>query len=197
MKETQPVANHTPLTEEHIRSHAIGELAPPSCQIVIVDYDQQWPELFVREADRIRAVLGRRALRIEHVGSTSVPGLVAKPVIDALLTVTDSGDEDAYLPSLEAAGYLLRIRESNWYEHRMFNGPDTEINLHVFSSECPEIDRMLTFRDWLRVDAADRDVYARAKLALAQKKWKSVQDYADAKTSVIEEIIARAQSDRK
>lgn len=197
MKETQPVANHPPLTEELIRSRAIPELTPLSRQILIVDYDPQWPELFAREADRVRAVLGPRALRIEHVGSTSVPGLVAKPVIDVLLVITDSVEEHGYVPALEAAGYLLRIRESNWYEHRMFNGPDTEINLHVFSSGCPEIDRMLMFRDWLRANAADRDLYARAKVALAQREWKSVQNYADAKTVVIEEVIARAETERK
>ena len=162
-------------------------------RILIVDYDPQWPELFAREADRIRAVLGSRALRIEHAGSTSVPGLVAKPIIDMLLVVNDSADEDMYVPALEAAGYVLRIRETNWYEHRMFKGPDTEINLHVFSSGCPEIDRMLMFRDWLRSNAADRDLYARTKLALAQKEWKYVQNYADAKTVVIEEIKTHTQ----
>ena len=122
-----------------------------------------------------------------------MPGLVAKPIIDMLLVVTDSADEDAYVPAMEAAGYVLRIREANWYEHRMFKGPDTEINLHVFSRGCPEIDRMLMFRDWLRRNAADRDLYARTKLALARKEWKYVQNYADAKTIVIEEIIARAR----
>jgi GrpB-like predicted nucleotidyltransferase (UPF0157 family) len=195
-KETQPV-NNLPLTEEDIRTHTVGELKPLSGQIRIVDYDPQWPKLFEREADRIRAALGRRALRIEHTGSTSVPGLVAKPIIDVLLVVTNSGNEDSYLPALEAAGYLLRIRETNWFEHRMFNAPDTEMNLHVFSSGCPEIDRMLTFRDWLRSHAADRDLYARTKLALVQKEWKYVQNYADAKTAVIEEIIARARIERK
>ena len=79
-----------------------------------------------------------------------MPGLVAKPIIDMLLVVIDSADEDAYVRNLVAAGYVLRIRETNWFEHRMFNGPDTEINLHVFSSGCPEIDRMLMFRDWLQ-----------------------------------------------
>jgi GrpB-like predicted nucleotidyltransferase (UPF0157 family) len=131
-------------------------------------------------------------LQIEHIGSTSVPGLVAKPIIDMLLVVTDSADEATYVPTLEAAGYVLRIRETNWYEHRMFKGPDTEINLHVFSSGCPEIDRVLMFRDWLRRHAADRDLYARTKQTLAQKEWKYVQNYADAKTAVIEEILARA-----
>ena len=122
-----------------------------------------------------------------------MPGLAAKPIIDMLLVVADSADEEAYVPAMEAAGYSLRIRETDWYEHRMFKGPDTDINLHVFSPGCPEIDRMLIFRDWLRSHAADRDLYARTKLALAQKEWKYVQNYADAKTAVIEEIIARAR----
>ena len=196
-KETQALDNRSPLTEEQIRTHTIGELQPLSCGILIVDYDPQWPELFRHEADKIRGVLGGRALRIEHTGSTSVPRLAAKPIIDMLLVVTDSADEDKYVPALEGAGYVLRIREANWHEHRMFKGPDTEINLHVFSSGCPEIDRILVFRDWLRSNAADRDLYARTKLALAQKEWKYVQNYADAKTAVIEEIIARAHLDRK
>lgn len=115
-------------------------------------------------------------------------------MIDVILAVADSADEDAYAPSLESAGYLLRIREPGWYEHRMFQGPDTETNLHVFSSGCPEIARMLAFRDWLRGNAGDRDVYARTKLALAEKEWNDVQDYANAKTAVIEEILARASS---
>jgi len=164
-----------------------------SNRILIVNYDPQWPELFRREADRIRAVLGSRALRIEHTGSTSVPGLVAKPIIDMLLVVTDSAEEEMYVPALEASGYVLRIRETDWHEHRMFTGPDTKVNLHVFSSGCPEIDRMLMFRDWLRRNAADQDLYARTKLALAQQEWKYVQNYADAKTVVIEEIMARAR----
>lgn len=191
-KETKPLANRLPLTDEQIRTHTIGALKPLSSRILIVDYDPQWPELFGREAVRIRAALGDRALRIEHTGSTAVPALVAKPIIDMLLVVIDSADEDAYVLDLVAAGYVLRIRETNWFEHRMFNGPDTEINLHVFSSGCPEIDRMLMFRDWLRSNAADRDLYARNKLALARQEWKYVQNYADAKTVVIEEIIARA-----
>src|SRR5262245_26198257 len=139
-----------PLTEEQIRKYTIGEPEPLSGRILIVDYNPQWPELFKREADRIRAVLGDRALRIEHTGSTAVPGLAAKPIIDVLLVVSDSGVEDSYVPALEAAGYVLRIRENDWFKHRMFKGPDTEINLHVFSLGCPEIDRMLMFRDWLR-----------------------------------------------
>jgi len=107
------------------------------------------------------------------------------------LVVADSAQEDAYAPALETAGYVLRIREPNWWEHRMFKGPDTDINLHVFSSGCPEIDRMLTFRDWLRSNAADRELYGRTKMALSEKRWRYVQNYADAKAAVIEEIMAR------
>ena len=197
MKEAQTLDNRRPRTEEEIRAHTIGELKPLSSRILIVDYDPQWPRLFVREANRIRSALGRRVLRIEHAGSTSVPGLAAKPIIDILLVVADSAKEDAYAPALEAAGYVLRIREPDWYEHRMLKGPDTDINLHVFSSGCPEIDRMLMFRDWLRSNAADRDLYARTKLALARKEWRHVQNYADAKTVIIEEILARVRVGRK
>jgi len=167
-----------------------------SSRISVEDYDPRWPELYAREAGRIRSVLGSRALRIEHCGSTSVPGLAAKPIVDLLLVVADSAAEEAYAPALEAAGYALRIREPGWHEHRMFKGPDTDINLHVFSSGCPEIGRMLMFRDWLRGNAGDRDLYARAKRALARKEWNDVQDYADAKTAVVEEIIARMNADR-
>jgi len=196
-KDPQASNDRTPLTEQQIRNCTIGELQPLSKRILIVDYDPRWPELFQREADRIRAALGPRAVRIEHTGSTSVPGLAAKPIIDIVLVVADAADEDDYAPPLQAAGYALRIREADWYEHRMFKGPDTDINLHVFSTGCEEIDRMLLFRDWLRSNAADRDLYARTKLALAQNEWKYVQNYADAKTAIIDEIIGRARCARK
>jgi GrpB-like predicted nucleotidyltransferase (UPF0157 family) len=195
--EIQGPAKPKPLTEEQIRSHTVGEPAPLSSLIPIADYDPQWPDLFQREAQRIQTALGCRALQIDHVGSTSVPGLAAKPIVDILLVVAASANEGEYLPILESAGYVLRIRETDWYEHRMFKGPDTDINLHVFSPGCPEIDRMLLFRDWLRTNAMDRELYARAKLALAAREWKYVQNYADAKTSVVEEIIARASAARK
>jgi GrpB-like predicted nucleotidyltransferase (UPF0157 family) len=168
-------------------------MRPLSSKIVIADYDPAWPAIFEREASRIREALGDRALRVEHTGSTSVPGLAAKPIIDILLLVADSADERAYAPALQNAGYILRIREPEWHEHRMFKGPDTPVNLHVFSSGCSEIGRVLLFRNWLRSNAADRDLYARAKRALAQRDWQSVDDYAHAKTAVIEEIIERAR----
>ncbi|TMK78147.1 MAG: GrpB family protein [Actinobacteria bacterium] len=189
-------ADEDAMREDEIRAATIGELRPLIEPIELADYDPAWPELFQREADRIRAALGDRALQIEHIGSTSVPGLAAKPIIDIVLVVPDSSDEEAYVPAMEAAGYVLRIREPDWYEHRVFKGPDTTVNLHVFSRECPEIDRMLLFRDWLRSNDSDRELYERTKRELAEKDWKYVQNYADAKTAVVEEIIARAQSSR-
>jgi GrpB-like predicted nucleotidyltransferase (UPF0157 family) len=125
-----------------------------------------------------------------------VPGLAAKPVIDIVLAVADSADEDAYVRALESAGYVLRIREPEWFQHRMFKGPETETNLHVFSAGCSEIDRTLLFRDWLRSNAADRDLYARTKLELAQWEWEHIQNYPDAKTIVIGESIERARAVR-
>jgi GrpB-like predicted nucleotidyltransferase (UPF0157 family) len=133
------------------------------------------------------------ALRIEHAGSTSVPGLAAKPIIDIVVAVADASAEDAWLPAMEAGGYWLRLRESEPWAHRMLKGPGADINLHVYSAGCPEIDRMLMFRDWLCRAEADRELYARTKLALAAKQWTHVQNYADAKTAVVEETMARAE----
>jgi GrpB-like predicted nucleotidyltransferase (UPF0157 family) len=107
--------------------------------------------------------------------------------------VADSADEAAYVPALEAAGYVLRIREPDWFEHRLLKGPDTSVNMHVFSAGCPEIERMLLFRDRLRSDESDRELYERTKREFAQKEWEYTQHYADAKAGVVEEIIARAR----
>jgi GrpB-like predicted nucleotidyltransferase (UPF0157 family) len=158
----------------------------------LVDYDSAWPELYEHEAARIRQALGDRALLVEHVGSTSVPGLTAKPIVDIVLAVADSADEAAYVPALEAAGYRLRIREPGWHEHRLLKGPDTDVNLHVFTTGSSEVERMVLFRDWLRSAEDDRKRYASAKRSLAQRRWQHVQQYADAKTPVVEDIIARA-----
>jgi GrpB-like predicted nucleotidyltransferase (UPF0157 family) len=172
----------------------VGELEPLTAPIEIVDYDPGWPALYEREEVRIRAALGEKVVRLEHAGSTSVPTLPAKPIIDIVLEVQDSADEPAYVPDLEAAGYVLRIREPEWFEHRLFKGPDTNVNLHVLSANEPETDRMLLFRDWLRTNAADRDVYASSKRELAARDWKYAQQYADAKTEVVRAILSRAEA---
>lgn len=183
------------MTEQEIRAATVGEPQKHAAPIELADYDSSWPDLFGREARRITAALGERALRIEHVGSTAVPGLAAKPIVDILLVVVASADEETYVPALEAVGYVLRIREPDWYEHRVFKGPDTNVNLHVLSEGCPEIDRMLLFRDRLRGNDADRELYERTKRELAQKTWTYVQNYADAKGATVEQIIATARGE--
>ena len=181
-----------PLTDEEIRAAAVGDLPEHNARIELSEYDPKWPRLYEREAERIGHALGPKMLRIEHVGSTSVPGLAAKPLIDIILVVADTTDEEAYVPRLEAAGYVLRIREPDWFEHRLFKGPDTNVNVHTFSEGCEEVDRMIGFRDWLRTHDDDRDLYLAAKRELAQREWKYVQNYADAKSAVVREILVRA-----
>ena len=182
------------MTEEQLRQVTVGELKPFESSITLVEYDPVWPGNFAREAQRIKAALGGRAIEVEHVGSTSVPGLMAKPIIDILLVVSDSADEPSYVPSLEAAGYVLRIREPDWHQHRLFKGPDININLHVFTQGSEEIRRTLLLRDWLRTNKADRELYARTKRDLASKKWRYVQNYADAKSEVVKAILERAEA---
>jgi GrpB-like predicted nucleotidyltransferase (UPF0157 family) len=180
------------MSDEQVRAAAVG--APPReyQEIVVADYDPKWLQWFEEAAERINNALGDKVLDIHHVGSTSVPGLAAKPLIDIDLVVADTTDEEAYVPKLEAAGYVLRVREPDWFEHRMLRGYDPPVNLHVFPRECPEVERMLLFRDWLRTNDADRELYARTKRDLGAQEWKYVQNYADAKTAVVEEILKRA-----
>ena len=181
-------------TEEELRAVTIGEPRRLDGPVVLVDYDPEWPARFSFEAERIRATLGAAVLLLEHVGSTSVPGLCAKPVIDMVLGVRDSADEPAYVKPLEDRGYRLRIREPNWYGHRLLEPPGVRANLHVFSAGCEEIGRMIAFRDRLRSHPGDRHLYAQAKRALAARTWKHAQDYADAKSEVVREILGRALS---
>jgi GrpB-like predicted nucleotidyltransferase (UPF0157 family) len=162
--------------------------------IKIVDYDQDWPKEFEKHRNLISGALGPAALRIEHIGSTSVPGLAAKPIIDILVVVANSADESAYLPQLERAGYTLRVREPDWYEHRMFRTPEKDVHVHVYSPGCPEIQRYLTFRDRLRRNVQDRNRYERTKRELSAKDWTSMDAYANAKTEVIEDVIAVSQA---
>jgi len=159
------------MNEEELRAAWVTEPPKLTAKIQVVDYDPAWPELFRREAARIRRVLEERVVLLEHVGSTSVPGLAAKPIVDILLVVPDSSDEPVWLPDLEAAGYVLVIREPDSHQHRCLKGPDTNVNLHVYSPGCPEIGRCLTFRDRLRAHPGDRAHYQRVKRELAERDW--------------------------
>jgi GrpB-like predicted nucleotidyltransferase (UPF0157 family) len=182
--------------DDYMSAVTVGARRRVDGPITLADYDPQWPALYERELTRVRNILGDRVRLLEHVGSTSVPGLPAKPIIDMLLVVADSADEPAYVPSMEAGGYVVRIREPAWHEHRVFKGPDTDINLHTFSDGSSEIARMLAFRDRLRTHDDERERYLQTKRELAARHWVYIQDYADAKGEVVEAIIGRALADR-
>jgi GrpB-like predicted nucleotidyltransferase (UPF0157 family) len=179
--------------DAYVESATVGKPQPQYQEIVVADYDPIWPHWFESAAFRIREALGDKVLQLDHVGSTSVRGLPAKPLIDINLVVADTTDEHAYVPPLEAIGYELRVREPDWYEHRLLRGFDPPVNLHVFNPGCEELDRMLRLRDHLRANVEDRELYARTKRELAAQEWKYVQNYADAKSAVVQEILGRAE----
>jgi GrpB-like predicted nucleotidyltransferase (UPF0157 family) len=176
--------------------------------VTLSEADPTWAHSFAVEENRIRAAVGEAVVELHHVGSTSVPGLAAKPIIDIVLVVTDSTDEPRYVPALEAAGYPLYLREPHWQQHRLFkrgmphftppepgqsgSGRGVKVNLHAFTSGSDEAHRMLVFRDWLRAHPADRDHYEQTERALAGRRWAYVQDYADAKSAIVGEIMQRA-----
>jgi len=162
--------------------------------IEIHDYSPAWSAQFQLHAARIAAALGPAALRIEHIGSTSVPGLAAKPIIDILLVVQNSADESTCLPQLEAAGYQLRVREPDFHQHRMFRTPQRDVHIHIFSPGCPEIDRYLLLRNHLRTTPAARAQYESLKRHLATKQWPDMNAYAAAKTDLIESLITAART---
>lgn len=181
-----------PSSHEEIKALWVDEAPVVNSTVHLAEYDPAWPGLFEREARRLRSLLGGLVLRLEHVGSTAVPGLAAKPIVDVLVVVPDPADEASYVAPLEAAGYRLVIREPGWFEHRAFKGPDTDVNVHVHSPTSPDVGRMVAFRDRLRADEADRALHERTKRELAARTWTYVQEYADAKNAVVDDIMTRA-----
>lgn len=184
-----------PRSDEDLAGSIVGPVTPLNAPIVLVPADPAWPAMAEQRMRTVRAALGDRVRLLEHCGSTSVPGLAAKPVIDLVMEVADPGDEAAYVPPLESIGYALRVREPDWYAHRMLRIVRDErpvVHLHVFPAGCPETRRMLAFRDHLRADAADRARYQRTKQELARRTWRHLQHYADAKTEVVADIMTRA-----
>ena len=159
--------------------------------IVVVDHDDDWPHRYELVRQRIRTALGPSALSVEHIGSTSVPGLAAKPIIDVLVTVPDVEDEAAFVPSLERAGFVLRVREP---EHRMVRTPARDVHVHLYEPDHEEVSACLDLRDWLRADADDRALYGRTKRLLATRTWTDMNEYADAKTAVVREVPGRARA---
>lgn len=193
-EQSRPARSSGPDTTdpEYLREVTIGEPQVLTERIVVADYDPQWPKIFERLATDIRGVLGDTVVSLEHIGSTSVPGLAAKPIIDIQLVVADPDREAGYVPALETLGYLLRIREPQWHRHRVLKHTEPATNLHVFGPGAEPVHRDLMFRDRLRDHDTDRDHYARVKRELAQRDWTYMQQYADAKTEVVTEILHRA-----
>ena len=182
-----PKTNMT--SKEYLEKVTIGKPAELSGKIILHEYDPNWEKTFMQEKERIEKALQGKNIIVEHVGSTSVPGLCAKPIIDILLLVDDSADEAGYVKPLQDCGYTLRIREPEWYAHRMLKREKPEVNLHVFSTGCEEAERMTAFRDRLKTNEKDRLMYADTKKRLAAQDWKYVQEYADAKSEVIQKIF--------
>jgi len=169
--------------------------AAPATGIEVSGPDPDWPRRYDELASRIRTALGWRALQLDHVGSTSVPGLPAKPIIDIDLTVADPGREQDYVPALEATGFRLVIREPWWYGHRVLRASEPAGNLHVFGFDSPELVKHRIFRDWLRGNPQERDRYAAAKhqaAAEANAGGEHVMQYNARKQQVIREIYHRA-----
>ena len=182
-----------PETDEEMAAIRIsGAVTPYNAPIFLAPYDPAWPEQYAGEARKIRCALGDRAIVLEHVGSTSIPGMSAKPLIDILLVVADPSNEASYVPALTAQGYRLHLREVDWEQHRVLKGDAPLVNLHVFPPGSREIARMIGFRDRCRACPEEFDLYLDTKLELAARTWRHVQHYANAKSEVVEAIIARA-----
>ncbi|QIK66730.1 GrpB family protein [Nocardioides sp. HDW12B] len=162
-------------------------------ELVLVDHDPGWAATYAGHERRISAALGAAAVQVEHIGSTSVPGLAAKPIIDVLVTVGDVTAEEDYLDPLLEAGYVLRVREPG---HRLVRTPERDANVHVMGAGDPLVEAYLLFRDRLRADPDDRALYERTKRALVEQDWPDTNAYADAKTDVVAAILARARQAR-
>jgi GrpB-like predicted nucleotidyltransferase (UPF0157 family) len=178
-------------TPEQMAAALVGEPPAQWQSIVIENYDPAWPDWFAAARSRLDEVLDGQIIGIEHVGSTSVPGLAAKPIIDIDLLLADTSPEARYLPALEGIGYRLVLREPWWYGHRMLVSPAADVNLHVWPQDAPEPIRHRLFRDWLCSHPGDRDRYAAAKRSLAQATAAEPGDYSLAKNEVIDDIYAR------
>lgn len=169
--------------------------AGPSLEIRVVDPDPDWPRRYAGLAGRVRDALGWRVLAIDHVGSTAVPGLAAKPVIDIDLVVADPDDEAAYVPALVAARFEHRVREPWLFGHRMLRSLDPVAHLHVHGPDSPEPWRHRLFRDWLRGDATERARYAEAKLRAAEESRSAGEhgmQYNARKEAAVHETYRRA-----
>ncbi|KQO11251.1 hypothetical protein ASF06_00840 [Agreia sp. Leaf244] len=171
--------------------HLVG--GPEALTVALSEYDDRWRGIYREHRQRILTAVGAVDVDIEHIGSTSVPGLAAKPIIDIVVAVDDITAEEDYLDALLAAGYELRVREPG---HRLVRTPSRDVHVHIYERGAPAIDEYLLLRDHLRSDATDRGLYEQTKRQLLSRQWGDMNDYADAKTDVIAAIKERAKAAR-
>ncbi|NRD25001.1 GrpB family protein [Frigoribacterium sp. VKM Ac-2836] len=183
--------DRTPRRPDVTTTEIVG--GPEAVHVELRDYDERWPVAFAEHRRRIVEALAPSGLDVvvEHIGSTSVPGLAAKPIVDVVVAVPDITAEEDYLDLLLAAGYELRVREPG---HRLVRTPERSVHVHVYEQGAEAIDEYVLLRDHLRTDIADRELYAGVKRDLLGRHWDDMNDYADAKTEVIQAIKARARA---
>ncbi|HXH36083.1 MAG TPA: GrpB family protein [Plantibacter sp.] len=162
-------------------------------ELVLHRSDERWAGIYLEHRARIEQALDGSDIDVEHIGSTSVPGLAAKPIVDIVVAVDDITAEEDYLTPLLDAGYELRVREPG---HRLVRTPARDVHVHLYERNASAVEEYLLFRDHLRSDAVDRALYERTKRALLEQEWDDMNDYADAKTDVIRAIKTRARAAR-
>ncbi|KAJ5388681.1 hypothetical protein N7509_011222 [Penicillium cosmopolitanum] len=183
---------------EHVERIAFRTVQPP---ITILEPNPVWPQRFEEVKEQIQNALGDIIIDIAHSGSTSVPGLPAKDIIDIDLSLKDATDERSYVKLLEDAGFRFLLREPRWHQHRFFveNWPGAyHVNLHVWGPDSPEVVRHRIFRDWLLRNPEDVKLYAKVKREAAEQSTiagDSMMDYTQRKDKTIQDILGRAFRD--
>jgi GrpB-like predicted nucleotidyltransferase (UPF0157 family) len=181
--------NGTPRRPDVTATELVG--GPEAVAVTLHNYDGRWPAVYLEHESRIRDALAPSIATIEHIGSTSVPGLAAKPIVDIVVAVADITTEEDYLDQLIAAGYELRVREPG---HRMVRTPARDVHLHLYEHGASAVGEYLLLRDHLRLDASDRELYESTKKSLLSRSWHDMNAYADAKSDVISSIKERARA---
>ena len=161
--------------------------------IEVVPWDPGWPSRYDEWRGRLARALGTAAVRIDHVGSTSVPGLAAKPVIDVQVSVRDVQDEPSYVPAVEGVGLWLRMREPIHRYFRPAEGRPRAIHVHVCTAGSGWERDHLLFRDYLRCHGAVASEYGRHKVALAERYRTDRVAYTEAKTCFILDALEVAE----
>ena len=161
-------------------------------QVEVVPYDPAWPQLFEEEAARIKQALGENCCEIHHIGSTSVPGLKAKPLIDILPVVYDLQKVDQATPLMEAMGYEDKRDFGIAFRHFFCKRQERRThNVHIFEIGSPEIEKHLIFRDWMRTHEGDRREYAQIKQQLADQFPDDSMAYSLGKNKFIKDILQK------